>query len=854
MTSEHTPPPHYGGSGTPDEQIFISEKGVHTSVESNPDLVSRLADIVMREHLDISLLDMQAISSHLNERSLDDALQILKQTLEDHEWDPNFDATSRAKLEALVQGPEKYEGTDTDYELEVKLFAALVDDWSPYVEVRGVTSLNDDPDENCETFRVYVIGIVWGMVGAVIGTFFFNRFPSISLSSTALQLFIYLSGRAWEFLPDWGFTFRGTRHSLSPGKWTFKEQMLATLAMSVSAGTPYSVYTLTSQKNENFYGFTFVSFGYAILLTLSSQFMGFGIAGIVRSYLVYPVQCVWFTILPSIKVNRTLVDYEPKQNINGWTMKTFPFFWLFFWISFAYYWIPDFLFGALSYFNWMTWIKPDNVRLAIITGSITGLAVNPISSFDWNIINQSGMIVPFYTTANQFGGMLISFVAILIIFFTNQRWTAYLPINSNSLFDNTGGPYQVKAVLNERNQLDEEMYQAYSPPYYSAANLAVYGAFFALYPASFVYALLYYGRLIVESSKRFVHGILHPQKTLNNFHDPFSRRVRRYKEVPEWYFIFIFVASVAMAIGMVEGYKFTDTPVWVIFLSIGLNLAFMLPFGYLYATTGLSVEVNVLIELIIGYALPGNGNALMIGKTYATNFLSQAENYITNQKQSHYTSIPPRALFRVQIISVILSCFVSMGILIFQLNGGVHNMCDPKNTQKFTCAGSRTFFSASVLWGVIGPKRMFDGLYPAMKYCFLIGALLPVPFYVIHRWGPRWTKSYHPLLILSGCLNWAPYNFMYYLPNLYLAAAFNLYVRHRFASWWQKYNYLLSTALTAGVAWSAFIMFFSTQYKHIASVDWWGNNVPFEGVDAEGSGIMTLAEGEVFGPQPGHYP
>lgn len=45
-------------------------------------------------------------------------------------------------------------------------------------------------------------------------------------------------------------------------------------------------------------------------------------------------------------------------------------------------WFPGYLFQALSYFNWMTWINPTNVVLAVVTGSVCGLGINPLNSFD----------------------------------------------------------------------------------------------------------------------------------------------------------------------------------------------------------------------------------------------------------------------------------------------------------------------------------------------------------------------------------------------------------------------------------------------------------------------------------------
>lgn len=45
---------------------------------------------------------------------------------------------------------------------------------------------------------------------------------------------------------------------------------------------------------------------------------------------------------------------------------------------FIYFWFPNYLFQALSYFNWITWIAPQNINLAAVTGSLGGLGVNPL--------------------------------------------------------------------------------------------------------------------------------------------------------------------------------------------------------------------------------------------------------------------------------------------------------------------------------------------------------------------------------------------------------------------------------------------------------------------------------------------
>lgn len=879
-----------GTDGIPEKtDIYVdgdiaAEKDILVNITADPEkreeLIARFEAIAEREKIEISDTDIRFIIDRVNERTLDAAKEVLAEALVEHSDDPNFNRPTYEKLEELLKGPEFFQGPIEDYEFEIKIEAALIADWSPYPEVRAVTQISDDPTESCETLRVYILGLSLSVAGMILNVFFFNRFPNITLPTLCFQMILAPAGRLWAAcVPDWGFTFRGSRYSINPGPWTYKEQMLTTLLISVSCGSaPYAAYVITSQQNAYFYGFKWASFGYQFLLTLTSSYMGFGIAGLMRTVLVYPIKAIWFGTLPYLALNRALIKPEAKarrdgdgnvanqtktnrflffwrsaENINGWTMTRNSWFFLLMFITFCWYWIPDFLFPALSYFNWMTWIKPSNVVLAAITGGIGGLALNPISTFDTTIITFAGQVTPFFSSTNQMIGQLIGFFAIIIIWWNNVRWTAYIPINTNGLYDNTGQPYNITRVLNADNLIDEEAYKQYSPPYYSAANLVIYGAFFMIYPAMIVYAILHYHKIIRHSFKQMWYALRNPMRGLKNFHDPFSRAISVHKEVPEWWFMVVMLLSIVLSIVLVEKFPHTNTPVWSIFLAVGINLVFIVPFGLLYAITNTTIDVNVLIELIMGYALPGNPNAVMIVKCYATNFLSQTENYVSNQKQSHYARIPPRSLFRVQMISVLICTFAAVGILNWQLHGAIEDMCNPLQKDKFTCANTRTFFSASVIWGAIGPKRVFNNIYPALKYTFLIGVFVPIPFYFAEKYT-KMGKYVNVIVLISGVLNWAPYNFMYTLPNYYTAIAFNWFVKRRYTTWWQKYNYLMYAAITAGAAWSAFIMFFATEYKHAAAVNWWGSSVPFAGVDAMGPVLKTeLPKEGYFGVPIGEF-
>ena len=83
-------------------------------------------------------------------------------------------------------------------------------------------------------------------------------------------------------------------------------------------------------------------------------------------------------------------------------------------------------------------------------------------------------------------------------------------------------------------------------------------------------------------------------------------------------------------------------------------------------------------ELIVGYAIPGNGLALAFIKALGYNIDGQAQNFVNDLKQGHYAKLPPRAVYRVQLLSIFIASFIQLGILNFQVNGGIKDYCDPK--------------------------------------------------------------------------------------------------------------------------------------------------------------------------------
>jgi hypothetical protein len=176
--------------------------------------------------------DIEHVADKIDSLTIDECRVLLEQLLKDHEYDYNFSTVQKEKLQGLLAGPT---GSQDEWELAIKTETAINKFYSPYPEVRAVTTPDDDPTILCETFRAHFLGYVFAILGQFINSFFNSRFPAISFQSAIAQILLYPCGTAMALvLPDWGFTVRGTRHSLNPGPWTYKEQMLSTISQSMT--------------------------------------------------------------------------------------------------------------------------------------------------------------------------------------------------------------------------------------------------------------------------------------------------------------------------------------------------------------------------------------------------------------------------------------------------------------------------------------------------------------------------------------------------------------------------------------------------------------------------------------------
>ena len=301
-----------------------------------------------------------------------------------HERDPNFPHSVLLRIQEFLENEDIMENPEKHEELihEMKVEAALITNNSPYSEVRAVVDNTDDPSTPCSTIRAWVIGIFFSVILAFINQLFSIRQPSISIEANVAQLLAFPLGKAWEKLvPNYSFTLFGTRHNLNPGPFNKKEHMLIAIMANTAKSLPYTQYIVWTQVLPQFFNQQYArNFGYQFLIGMSTNFIGYGLAGLTRRFIVYPAYCVWPASLVTIALNAAL-HRDSNPAVPGpfkriYSMSRYKFFLWAFGAMFIYFWLPNYLFQALSFFSWMTWIAPDNLPLNILTGFQNGLGVS----------------------------------------------------------------------------------------------------------------------------------------------------------------------------------------------------------------------------------------------------------------------------------------------------------------------------------------------------------------------------------------------------------------------------------------------------------------------------------------------
>ncbi|XP_021682675.1 oligopeptide transporter 3 isoform X2 [Hevea brasiliensis] len=633
----------------------------------------------------------------------------------------------------------------------------------PIEEVALVVPETDDPTLPVMTFRAWFLGLTSCVLLIFLNTFFTYRTQPLTISAILMQIGVLPIGKFMaRTLPTKEYKIFGWGFTLNPGPFNIKEHVIITIfancGVSYGGGDAYSIGAITVMKAYYNQSLNFLC---GLLIVLTTQILGYGWAGMLRRYLVDPVEMWWPSNLAQVSLFRALHEKEPRRK----GMTRMRFFLIVMTASFLYYALPGYLFPILTFFSWVCWIWPHSITAQQIGSGYHGLGIGAFT-LDWAGISAyhgSPLVTPWSSILNVgIGFVMFIYIIVPLCYWKYNTFDARkFPIFSNQLFTSSGNKYDTTKILTPDYQLNVPAYDSYGKLYLSPLFALSIGSGFARFTATLTHVALFHGRDILRQSRSAMK---------NAKLDIHAKLMQSYKQVPEWWFLILLVGSIVLSLLMsFVWHKDVQLQWWGMIFAFGLAWIVTLPIGVIQATTN-------------------------------------------------------------QLVGTLVAGTVNLAVAWWMLEN-IENICDVEGSHPespWTCPKYRVTFDASVIWGLIGPRRLFGpgGMYHNLVWLFLIGAFLPVPVWILSKMFPE--KTWIPLInipvISYGFAGMPPATPTNIASWLITGTIFNYFVFRYHKRWWQKYNYVLSAALDAGTAFMGVLLFFALQNEG-KILKWWGTDI-----------------------------
>ncbi|KAF8120919.1 OPT oligopeptide transporter protein-domain-containing protein [Boletus edulis] len=700
-----------------------------------------------------------------------------------------------------------------------------------------VISVDDDPFLNPWTFRAFFLGL--GL--STFAEIYYFKPQTFTVSVMFLAIVSYILGFAMEtFIPR-----RGLFRYLNPHPFNKKENAFIIIMASAAANSALATDVLAVQRlyyniNPNPTA--------SIFLLFSSQLLGYGIGGILRPTLLHPSKMLYPGVLPLVSMFDAFFrdDRAARRRLRVFC---FVFGAIFIWELF-----PEWIFPLLTGLSIFCLSAPNNATVSRVFGGSNGNEGLGLLSicFDWQYI--SGFVNPVTIPLKSQLSMLIGTILCMVVFvsvYYNNIWESQnFPFLSQLLFYGNGTIYDQLLILDSNYEVDPTLLAEQGLPFYAGTFVVTIIATNLGMAATFTHLLLWNRddlrgawswmspSNICKQWKEFTwnnvkwkfwndDGIReHPMG--NEDIDPHYAQMLKYPDAPNSWYYATFMVSFVVALVVI--YKSDSTlPWWGFVIAVVLATISILFLGALSAITGVTLSIQTFVQMIAGYLHPGKPMANMYFVLYSYNTVSQAILLLRDLKIGQYTKLPPRAAFTAQIIGTLLGAILNY----FLMNSIIDNHRDillsVQGTNIWSGQQPQAYNSQAIAWGGLSHELFSVGMrYQWVPLSYLVGLAAPVPFWLVHRYWPKLRADYLFIPIICQAVGWLGGGINSMVASYFMIAfASQWWIRTRYPSWFQKYNYLVGAALDGGTQVMVFILSFAVEgaagTSHLFPA-WWGAN------------------------------
>ncbi|KZS98527.1 OPT oligopeptide transporter [Sistotremastrum niveocremeum HHB9708] len=635
---------------------------------------------------------------------------------------------------------------------------------------------------------------------------------------------------------------RGWFHYLNPGPFNKKEHAFIIIMSGAAANSALGTEVLAVQRL--YYNIT-PNPASSIFMLWSSQLLGYGIAGLMRSVLLYPSKMLYPGVLPLISMFDAF--YQPGNN----NKKKLKFFWIVFACIFVWEMFPEWIFPLLTGFSILCLADQNNASFTRIFGGSNGNEGLGLFSvcFDWNYISGgvNPFAIPLRAQVSNFIGYILCMVVFVGVFYKNIWQSQNFPfVNLIDLSTENGTQYNQTLILNDQLEVDKNLLAIQGLPFYAGTWVTQLLSTNLGMAATFTHLLLWnrddlrdawswatptgIKRMYTNFDWRFWRSTGEREYTEAEYKsfDPHYREMLKYPDAPNSWYMATFVVSFIVALVVI--YKANSTlPWWGFLISLMLATLSILFFGALYAITGLSFIIQPFVQMIGGFIHPGKPMANMYFVLFSYNSVIQATLLLRDLKIAQYAKLPPRAAFTAQIAGTLLGAVLNFVLMNSIIDNQRDILLSVEGTNIWSGQQPQQYNSQAIAWGGLSHELFAVGKrYQWVAWAYVIGLAVPVPFWIVHRYWPKLRADYLYTPVIAYYIGWLCVGINSSITSYFIIAWISqFYLRTKYPKWFRKYNYILGAALDGGTQVMIFILSFAVQGAGGTSHPfpaWWGNN------------------------------
>ncbi|KAJ6449375.1 OPT oligopeptide transporter [Mycena sanguinolenta] len=670
-----------------------------------------------------------------------------------------------------------------------------------------LVSLDDDPGLRVFTFRTCFLGLGLACFSAVLGQIFYFRPQTIYVSQLFIQILGFLLGRSLEWLVPGPSEYALIRTSdnwfwsfMNHDRLNLKEHVAMTIMASTASNSALAISIFASQE---LYYYVETNIAVGIFTIISSQLIGYGMAGIMRIFLVYPTWAVYPQVMPTVQLFEALHRGEGMMAQS----KRKKFFWYIFIGIFVWEWFPEYIAPTLTGISIFCLAAQKSPWVSRIFGGANnneGLGAFGLC-FDWAYIGSGGgsigsLFTPLATQMSLYAGVGVCMLSFCLCYQMNTWNTQNFPFLSQLLYYENGTQYDQLAILNPDFTLNYDKLAVQGLPWYAASQL-LYKVSRTIYiGAAVTHFIVWHGKTVWNTIRGGRDGI----------DDPHFKKMKTYPEMSNWWYLAIFVVCFGVAVGTTYGAK-SQLPAWATIIALIFGWMFVPIIGTLYATVGYAPSIENLIQMLGGALVPGKPVANMYFTMYGYQSVVQAYGLTGDLKIGQYTKLPPRATFAVQCAGSVVGGLLNFVIMKSVIASHADVLRDVQGTNIWSGQQVQSFNTAAIAWGALGKPLYATGTqYGFVPYMLLVGLLFPIPFWLLHKRYPKAGFNLVFTPVLTAELGYLSVGINSSVFTSFVLAIFSQYYLRKYrATWFRKYNFLLSAALDGGTSVMIFVFTFA---------------------------------------------